>query len=174
MSQRGNLAGRILLMSVFSIPCSVYLCSILVHPRPQLPVGLPSGATGAIGAALFRTIFRTISDVAMRKSHVDRSLRAHRCTATSFGPYSDGPWWSVFRRSAAYWTSKSFWTTTTDPCITHGPQQDVLGTLRPTHQRFLGQRGLGVAQVSRRDRRGAISIRRTCRAHPPSWGALEV
>ena len=65
--------------------------------------------------------------------------QAHRCTATSFGPYSDGPWWSVFRRSAAYWALKSFWTTTTDPCITHGPQQDVLGTLCPMHQRFLGQ-----------------------------------
>jgi hypothetical protein len=27
-------------------------------------------------------------------------------------------------QSAAYWVSKSFWTTTIDPCITHGPQQD--------------------------------------------------
>ena len=53
-------------MSVFSIPCSVYLCSIL-RPRPQLPVGLPSGA---IGAALFRTI----SDVARAKeSHRSQS-----------------------------------------------------------------------------------------------------
>jgi len=57
-------------MSVFSIPCSVYLCLIL-HRCPQLPVGPPSGA---IGAALFRTI----SDIA----HVKESRQSQSTKPT--------------------------------------------------------------------------------------------
>jgi hypothetical protein len=47
----------------------------------------------------------------------DLKYRAHCRSATEFGPYLDRPWWLVFHQLVAYWA----WTTTTDPCNTHGP-----------------------------------------------------
>lgn len=134
-------------MSVFSNPRSVYLCSITLSSTAPRRSGFWCHRS--------RTFRKNIG-------HCSKESRRPQPSPLLFGPYSDGPWYSVFRRSAAYYgVSKSFWTITTDPRNTHGPQQDVHGTRR------INVFSLNKDSVSPRSPDG-IDVEPSRRAHSPS------
>ena len=80
-----------------------------MHSRPQLPVSLPSGV---IRAALVQMI----SDATRAKdSRQPQPTEPTICSTAAFGSCSDGLWWSVLCRLAAYWASKFLWAATPVP-----------------------------------------------------------